>query len=63
MARERRYFSSESKTEIILQHVLDSVPVSEVCEKRKIKSDQCLAWPTKRFGRGAAAFAFKKNTR
>lgn len=68
MVRERRYFSPELKVAIIREHLLDGVPVSEVCEKHKIKPSPYFTWQKKFFERGAAvfasnAFASKKNTR
>lgn len=63
MARERRYFSPELKVEIIREHLIEGLPVSEVCEKHKIKPNQYFTWQKKFFERGAAAFAAKKNTR
>lgn len=63
MARERRYFSPELKVAIIREHLLDGVPVSEVCEKHQIKPNQYFTWQKKFFERGAAAFASTKNTR
>lgn len=63
MAGERRYFSPEFKVAVIREHLIDGVPVSEVCEKHNIKPNQYFTWQKKFFERGAAAFQSKKNTR
>ena len=60
---KRRYFSPERKVEIIREHLIDGLPVSEVCEKHEIKPNQYFTWQKKFFERGAAAFQSKKNTR
>jgi transposase-like protein len=60
---KRRYFSPELKVKIIREHLIDGLPVSEVCEKHEIKPNQYFTWQKKFFERGAAAFQSKNNTR
>ena len=43
--------------------MIDGVPVSEVCEKHNIKTNQYFTWQKTFFERDVVAFASKKNTR
>ena len=58
----RRQFSPEQKIKILRQHLLDKVPISEVCEKHQITPTQFSQWQKTFFENGAAAFA-RPNTR
>ena len=53
----RRQFSPEQKVKILRQHLLDKVPISEVCEKHQITPTQFYQWKKTFFENGAAAFA------
>jgi transposase-like protein len=59
---QRRQFSPEQKIKILRQHLLDKVPISEVCEKQQITPTQFYQWQKTFFENGAAAFA-KTNAR
>ncbi len=56
-ANHRRQFSPEAKIKILRQHLLDKVPISEVCEKHQITPTQFYQWQKTFFENGAAAFA------
>lgn len=60
--QQRRQFSPEQKIKILRQHLLDKVPISEVCEKHQITPTQFYQWQKTFFENGAAAFA-RPNTR
>lgn len=53
----RRHFSPEEKIKILRLHLLEKVPVSEVCEKHQITPTQFYQWQKIFFEHGAAAFA------
>ena len=53
----RRHFSPEEKIKILRLHLLEKVPVSEVCEKHRITPTQFYQWQKIFFENGASAFA------
>jgi transposase len=53
----RRHFSPEDKIKTLRLHLLDGVPISEVCEKHQITPTQFYQWQKIFFENGAAAFA------
>lgn len=53
----RRHFSPENKVKILRLHLLEKVPVSEVCEKYQITPTQFYQWQKIFFENGASAFA------
>jgi len=61
-ASQRRQFSPEQKIKILRQHLLDKIPISEVCEKHQITPTQFYQWQKTFFENGAMAFA-KTNSR
>ena len=54
---QRRQFSPELKIKILRQHLLEKVPISEVCEKHQLTPTQFYQWQKTFFENGAAAFA------
>lgn len=62
-ASQRRQFSPEQKIKVLRQHLLDKVPISEVCEKHQITPTQFYQWQKIFFENGAAAFAKTANPR
>ena len=54
----RRPFSEEQKAEIILSHLIDKLPVSEVCERYKIAPNMFYRWMAE--FKSNAAVAFRK---
>src|SRR5438045_1865812 len=59
----RRQFSPEQKIKILRQHLLEKVPISEVCEKHQITPTQFYQWQKTFFENGTAAFAKSANSR
>ena len=53
----RRHFSPEDKIKILRLHLLEKLPISEVCEKYQIIPTQFYQWQKTFFENGAAAFA------
>lgn len=56
-ATSRRQFSPEQKIKILREHLLEKVPISEVCEAHQITPTQFYQWQKTFFENGAAAFA------
>lgn len=56
MTRQRRYFTPEQKVAILREHLLDKVPVSDVCEKHGIAVNNFYNWQKQFFENGVAAF-------
>lgn len=56
MRRERRHFSGAEKMAILREHLIDRVPVSEVCEKHGLGPTLFYLWQKKLFEEGAAVF-------
>jgi transposase-like protein len=54
--RERRHFSAAQKAAIIKAHLVDKVPISDLCEKHAITPTQFYQWQKQLFEGAAAAF-------
>ena len=57
MKRKRRNFAGAEKVSILRRHLLEGVPISEVCEQAGIQPTQFYEWQKRLFENGAAAFA------
>jgi transposase-like protein len=58
--RKRRTFSPDDKVAILKKHLVDGVPISEVCDEHELQPNQFYTWQRQFFENGAAAFAPKK---
>src|SRR5580700_7951160 len=56
MARERRHFADTEKVSIIKRHLVDKVPVSDLCDELSIYPNQFYDWLKKFFENGHLAF-------
>ena len=59
MTRKRRKFKSEDKVRILRRHLLDHIPVSDLCEEIGIGPAIFYRWQKEFFENGAAAFDSK----
>jgi len=57
--RQRRNFSAEQKVLILKRHLVDGVPVSDLCDQQDILPTQFYQWQKQLFEGGAAAFERK----
>ena len=57
MNTERRHFTAEGKVAILRQHLLEHVPVSELCERHGLQPSLFYLWQRTFFENGPAAFA------
>src|SRR5262245_9929022 len=56
MTRQRRHFSPEQKVALLREHLIDKVPVSDICEKNGIAVNLFYLWQKTSFDNGTAAF-------
>ena len=56
MRNGRRKFTGEEKMVILRQHLVEKVPVSDVCDQAGINPTLFYRWQKELFERGAAAF-------
>ena len=56
MPKQRRNFSGAEKMAILREHLIEKVPVSEVCDKHGLPPTMFYAWQKKLFEEGAAVF-------
>ena len=54
--RKERNFSAEEKVAVLRRHLLDKVPVSDLCEELGLRPTVFYRWQKELFENGAAAF-------
>ena len=59
MRKERKHYTSEEKVAILRRHLLDKVPVSDLCEELDLQPTAFYRWQKEFFENGAAAFQSK----
>jgi len=59
MPKSRRSFSPEQKAAIVREHLLEKVPVSEVCDKHGLVPTVFYRWQKELFEGAAAVLAHK----
>jgi len=56
MAKQRRHFSGGEKVAILKRHLIDKIPVSDLCDELDIYPNQFYGWLKEFFENGQAAF-------
>jgi transposase len=56
MSRQRRHFTPEQKVAILRAHLLENVPVSDLCQQHGIAVTNFYNWQKQFFENGQAAF-------
>jgi len=56
MTRQRRHFTAEQKVALLRLHLLEKVPVSDVCEQHGLSVNLFYSWQKLFFENGPAAF-------
>ena len=56
MTKQRRHFAGTEKVAILKRHLLDKVPVSDLCDELHLYPNQFYAWLKEFFENGHAAF-------
>ena len=57
MKKPRRHFSDPEKVAILKRHLLDTVPISDLCDELDLYPNQVYDWLKKFFENGHLAFA------
>jgi transposase len=52
----RRHFTPEQKLDILRRHLLEGVPVSDLCDQHQLSPNIFYRWQKQLFEGGAAAF-------
>jgi transposase len=60
MRKERKHYTSEEKVTILRRHLLDHVPVSDLCEELGLQPTVFYRWQKEFFENGASAFQSKE---
>jgi transposase len=60
MRKERKHFTPKEKVAILKRHLVDEVPVSELCEELGLRPTVFHRWQKELFENGAAAFQCQK---
>ena len=58
---KRKRFTPEQKVAIVRRHLLEGVPVSDLCDELGIHATQYYAWQKQLFEQGNLAFERKSN--
>ena len=56
MNSERRHFTAQEKVAILKRHLIDKVPVSDLCDEFDLYPNQFYGWLKEFFENGHAAF-------
>jgi transposase len=56
MPNDRRHFTGAQKLAILREHLIEKVPISEVCQKHQVQPTLFYLWQKKLFEDGAAVF-------
>ena len=56
MKKKRKYYSPEEKVSILKQHLVNGVPVSELCDQYQLQPTVFYRWQRQLFEKGTAAF-------
>ena len=56
MAKKRKRFTAEEKVRLLRLHLLEKVPVSDVCDEYGVNPNMFYRWQKQFFENGAAAF-------
>ncbi len=59
---KRRNLTPEQKVAIVREHLLDGVPISDLCDKHSIHATQYYNWQKQFFENGAICFARNTNS-
>jgi len=58
---KRKQFTPEQKVAIVRRHLVDKVPVSDLCDELGIHANQYYSWQKQLFENAAPAFARRPN--
>ena len=58
---KRKYLTSEQKLSIVRRHLLENIPISDLCDEFGIHSTQYYTWQKQLFENGALVFDRRPN--
>ena len=58
-SRERRHFTPQQKVAIVKRHLVDGVPISDLCDRHHLQPAQFYLWQKQLFENGTTAFERK----
>ncbi len=61
MKKKRNKYTPEAKVSIIKRHLVDKIPVSDICDQYNMKPTVFYRWQKEFFENGAAAFNKKQS--
>lgn len=61
MSKKRRQFTAQQKVEAVKEHLVNKVPVSDICDKLGISTGHYYQWQTDFFTNGERAFVKENN--
>ena len=56
MAKQRKHYTPQEKVAVLRRHLLEHIPVSELCEELSLRPTVFYRWQKEFFENGAAAF-------
>lgn len=59
MRKRRKNYSPSEKVAILRRHLIDKVPISDLCDELQLQPTQLYSWQKQFFENGAAAFERK----
>jgi transposase len=59
MKKQRKHYAPEEKVAILRRHLLEQVPISELCDKHGLQPTVFYRWQKEFFENGTAAFSRK----
>src|ERR1700687_1883311 len=60
MKKQRKHYKPEVKVAILRRHLLEQVPISELCDKHGLQPTVFYRWQKEFFENGASAFEQKR---
>ena len=57
LRKNRKHYTAQEKVAILRRHLLDHVPISDLCDQYKLQPTVLYRWQKQFFENGAAAFA------
>ena len=62
MKKQRKHYTSEEKVAILRRHLVEGVPISDLCDERGLQPTVFYRWQKEFFENGAAAFQQRGRT-
>ena len=63
MTKRRKHYSPSEKVQLLKRHMVDKVPVSDLCDKHGLSPTVFYRWQKQFFEKGELAFSDKHKTK